>query len=218
MGALILACGFTPTGFRDPEWWEVPAIPGKADLDPLLAKDPERVVVVGTDAGLAAVVLRLLRADRLDLPVGFWPRDRERSAVARLWGLPDETVFRFACDGEPVPIPLIRDDNGGVLVGRALVEPVHGEAYCDDALALRGRARRIEVTPDLAGGVQGRVVHRGWPRHTEAFRGRAFQVGCHPTTVTSDGITQPRPVSRRTWYRHTEDLRAITPFSRGRMS
>lgn len=203
-----MACGLSATGFWDPAWWEIPTFPGKADLEPPLAEKPDRVVVYGTDASLAAVVLRLLRMDRLDLPVGFFPHRREHSVVARLWGLPDNDLT-FACDeGEPVPIPLIRDDSGGVLVGRGLVEPVHGEAYCDDELALRGRARLIEVSPDPAG-VRARVVHGGLIRRERTYRGRAFQIGCHSTTVTCDGVRHPRPVSRWTWYRHTVDLRAI---------
>ena len=47
----------------------------------------------GTDADLAAVVLRLMRIERLtEVPVGYVPVDREASAVARLWGLPADTV------------------------------------------------------------------------------------------------------------------------------
>jgi hypothetical protein len=201
MGAVVLACG-VPAARVD--WREVPAIPGRADVDPLLAGAPDRVVVIGTDAALAAVVSRLLRAERLDLPVGFVPT--ARSAVARLWRLPADPL-ELALTGEPAPVPLIRDDSGGVLVGRGTVRPVHGEAYCDDRLALRGRARLIEVTPDPAGGVTGRVLRRG--RRAQVFHGRAFQIGCHPATVTHDGVVHPRPVPRWTWYRHTEELRAV---------
>jgi hypothetical protein len=53
-------------------------------------------------------------------------------------------------------------------------------------------------------------VVRGRPRRPETFRGRAFQIGCEPATAEHDGITHPRPVRRWTWYRHTEDLRAIS--------
>jgi hypothetical protein len=98
-----------------------------------------------------------------------------------------------------------------VLVGRGTIGPVDGEAYCDDQLALRGRASRVEVSPDPSGGVAGRVVRRGFPRARVAtYRGRAFQVGCHPTSVTVDGVAHPRPATRWTWYRHTEPLRAVT--------
>jgi hypothetical protein len=206
VGAVVFACGIAG-GHWDPDWWEVSPIPGREEIDPALAESPDRIVVAGTDASLAAVVLRLLRKDRLDIPVGYWPLDRKASTVARLWRLPADAL-RFAEEGEPVPIPLVRDDSGGVLVGLGRVGPVRGEAYCDDQLALRGAARAIEVTPDPAG-VAGRVV-RGPLRRSEVYRGRAFQLGCEETTVAHDGITHPRPVQRWTWYRHTEDLRAVS--------
>lgn len=202
---LVVACGVAAAR---PGWHEVGAAPGKAELDPLFATAPERVVVVGRDAGLAAVVVRLLRTDRLaDVAVGFVPTDRKHSVVAGLWRLPDDAE-EFALTGEPVERPLVRDDSGGVLVGRGRIGPVHGEAYCDDQLALRGRAAAIEVTPDPAG-VCVRVVTGGLLRRARTYRGRAVQVGCHPTTVSRDGVEHPRPVPRWTWYRHTEDLRAI---------
>jgi hypothetical protein len=201
VGALVLACGVAAD---HPDWRAVPAVPGRADLDPLLAGARDRVVVLGTDASLAAVVLRLVRSERLDLPVGFVPRGT--SVAARLWGLPKDDLD-FALTGEPVPVALVRDDSGGVLVGRGRIGPVDGEAYCDDRLALRGRAASIEVTPDPAG-VCG-TVRAGLLRRAAVFRGRAFQVGCHPARVTVDGVEHPRPVRRWTWYRHTEDLRAI---------
>jgi hypothetical protein len=189
----------------------VPAVPAKPDLDPLLADGPDRVVVVGTDASLAAVVVRLLRNALLaQVAVGFVPV--ARSAVAGLWQLPAgrDAALELATAGEARSIPLVRDDAGGVLMGLGRVAPVEGEAYCDDQLALRGRARVIEVTPDPAG-VAGRVVQGGLiRRHSRTFTGRAFQIGCEPTTVVHDGITHPREVRRWTWYRHTEDLRAIS--------
>jgi len=198
VGALVVACGDAGAG---PEWTRVPAVPTRDDLDPLLAGDPERVVVLGTDADLAAVVLRLLRTDRLAVPVGFVPAGR--SAVARLWGLPSRRA----------DVPLVRDDSGGVLLGRGTVGPVHGEAYCDDQLALRGRASSIEVSPHPAG-VLG-TVHSGLLRRRRCH-GRAFQIGCHATSVTCDGVTHPREVKRWTWYRHTEDLQAVvTTFGGG---
>lgn len=206
MGALVVACGVAA---EQPGWREIPANPGKSDLDPLLATGPDRVVVVGTDSSLAAVVLRLLRTERLGaLPVGFVPVAHKDSAVARLWNLPAnrDAAMRLAVEGAPYAVPLVRDDSGGVLLGLGRLGPVDGEAYCDDQLALRGRARVIEVTPGPAG-VAARVVRLG--RRSAVFTGRAVQIGCHPTTAVHDGITHPRPVMRWTWYRHTDDLRAV---------
>jgi hypothetical protein len=210
VGALVVACGVAA---GHPGAYEVPSVPGKSDLDPLLATGPDRVVVFGSDAGLAAVVLRLLRTERLAaLPVGFVPVAHRDSAVARLWNLPAarDAAVELAVGGAARPLPLVRDDSGGVLLGLGTAGPVDGEAYCDDQLALRGRARVIEVTPDPAG-VAGRVVQGGrFRKRAEIFRGRAFQLGCHPVTVVHDGVTHPRPVTRWTWYRHTEDLQAIS--------
>lgn len=207
MSAVVFACGASPPPYWDPYWRAVPPIPGKADVDRALGQSTDRVVVIGTDAALAAVVLRLLRTDRLGVPVGFVPVDR-RSAVARLWGLPAHRQLELALGGEARRLPLIRDDSGGVLLGRGAIGPVRGEAYCDDQLALRGRARLIEVSPDPDGALLGRV-HSGLLRRAREYRGRAFQVGCHPTSVVCDGVRHPRPVRRWTWYRHTEDLRAV---------
>jgi hypothetical protein len=131
----------------------VPARPGRADLDPLLA-DPDlrRLVVAGTDADLAAVLQRLLRADRLGVEVAYLPADR-RSVAAHVWGLPHgAAALELARHGTAQAVPLVRDDAGGVLVGRGEVGgagggPVHGEVYCDEVLVLRGTARRVVVTP-----------------------------------------------------------------------
>lgn len=138
----------TPDGMRAVT---VRARPGRADIDPLLAGPLRRIVVAGTDADLAAVLVRLLRRDRLDVELAYVPADR-RSAAARLWGLPHgAAAVELAHDGVARPAPLVRDDAGGVLVGRGEIRgtagPVHGEAYCDGVLALRGSARRLVVTP-----------------------------------------------------------------------
>ncbi|MGH3450281.1 MAG: hypothetical protein ACRDQW_06040, partial [Haloechinothrix sp.] len=166
--------------------------------------------VVGNDADLAAVVLRLLRTDRLaGTSVGFVPAHR-RSAVAALWGLPSNPgkALELAVGSSPTAVPLIRDDKGGVLLGRADFGAVRGEAYCDDTRAFRGVARRIQVTPDATGGggVVAHVTVGTWRRRSATFAGRAFQLGCVPATPTIDGVPQVRAAPRWTWYRHTEDL------------
>src|SRR6201999_137464 len=111
----------------------VPSLPGKADVDDLLATvgpdcPHDRVVVVGQDADLAAVVVRLLRTARLaEVPVGFAPLS-PGSEVATTWGLPvhGDEALDVALDGEPLAAPLIRDDNGGVLVGLGTIGPLRG--------------------------------------------------------------------------------------------
>jgi hypothetical protein len=192
---------------------ELPARPGKPQVDPLVAGlAGRRLVILGTDADLAAVVLRLLRTERLaEVPVGYVPRSAD-SAVARLWGLPTDPrrAFDLAVAGDPDRVPLVRDDSGGVLLGLGELGPVRGVAYCDNERVLRGQAGRIEVSPDPAGrGLSVRVRRGLVVRRTLTATGRAFEIGCLPTRPVSDGVPHPRAVNRWTWYRHTEDLRLI---------
>ncbi|CAM3081737.1 hypothetical protein SAXI111661_17435 [Saccharomonospora xinjiangensis] len=215
MSGLVLACGnaadsltaatAAANGVRIET---VPSRPGKKDVDPLL--DDTVVVVAGTDADLAAVVLRLLRKDLLpSTVVGFVPTERN-SAVASLWGLPTDPAkaLDLALTGADRPVPLVRDDVGGVLVGRGVIAPVRGIGYCDDTVALRGEARSIEVNAGEAGLVV--TVTRGRFRRTRTtFEGRAFQLGCDPVVPVSDGVAHPRSMERWTWYRHTQDLRLV---------
>jgi hypothetical protein len=220
LGALVLACGdatghggFTALTERDGvDVRKVSATPGRDEVDPLLTGlSGRRLVVLGTDADLAAVTRRLLRKELLaDVRVGFVPTSS--SQVARLWGLRGDLVS-VALGGQARPIPLIRDDAGGVLVGLGRITRLRGEAYCDDTLVLRGQVNAVEVTPDPAGGL-GLIVRVSDRRllrtRTSEFRGRAFQFGGSlPVLPVKDGETHARPVSRWTWYRHTVDLLAI---------
>ena len=164
-----------PAPANDQRAVAAPARPGRADIDPLLAGPLRRIVVAGTDADLAAVLVRLLRRDRLDVELAYVPSDR-RSAAARLWGLPHgAAAVELAREGVARPAPLVRDDAGGVLVGRGEIRgtagSVHGEAYCDGVLALRGSARRLVVTP--------------WPDATPI-----------PPAGGGRGPARPRPIRR----------------------
>jgi hypothetical protein len=212
---LVLACGSDSPDLPevdDVRVVRVPAAPGKADVDPLLGES-DHLIVAGTDADLAAVVLRLLRKEQLaGVSVGFVPGSPE-SAVAAIWGLPTDPLraLALALRGEVDPVPLIRDDAGGVLVGRGSIGTVRGVAYCDETLALRGPARSIEVEPDDTGGsgLVVRVVKGAFFKRPVDFRARAFELGCIPTRPVRDGVPYPRAVSKWTWYRHVEDLRLV---------
>ncbi|GAA2666753.1 MULTISPECIES: hypothetical protein [Actinosynnema] len=219
MRGIVLACGNTQSPLiTDGDGFEVRRVserPGKAEVDPLLADlGDRRLVVVGTDGDLNAVALRLLRTERLtDVVVGYAPVS-PKSQVAELWGLPTDLgrALDLARSGDPDRVPLVRDDVGGVLVGLGSLGPVRGVGYCDDAVVLRGPASRLEVTPDPDGGagLVVRVVQRRLlGRKTTTTAGRAFQLGCVPAHVESDGRAHPRPMSKWTWYRHTEDLRLV---------
>jgi hypothetical protein len=212
-GAVVLTCGSAQWPAPGPgsavtALTTLPACPGRDDLDETLSGlDGRRLVVCGTDADLAAVLLRLLRIEALaTVLVGYVPVSAS-SAVARLWGLPTSppAAAQVAVDGLPDRVPLVRDDAGGVLVGLGVVRPLDGVAYCDAELVLRGRASRLEVLPDRELGLMVRVVRRGLPgRRVRYAAGRAVQLGCQPTNVWRDGIAH-RTTDRWTWYRHTED-------------
>jgi hypothetical protein len=180
------------------------------------------VVIAGTDADLAAVLLRLLRTERLDIEVAYVPARRSPATAA--WSLPaGAAAAALAVAGSASPVPLVRDDTGGVLVGRGEIRDVRGECYCDENLVLRGQARRLVVAP----GPQGIAVRAGWsgrapdgrmrpvpvraPRGAGSALGRAVQVGCELAIVVADGVPHPRPVPRRTWYRHTTDWLLVRP-------
>ena len=211
VGAVVLTCGSAQWPGADVVA-AVSARPGREELDePLAGLDGRRLVVCGTDADLAAVLLRLLRTSMLGaVPVGYVPSSAA-SAVARLWGLPvvPTEAASLALRGEPDRVPLVCDDAGGVLVGLGVVRPLQGVAYCDDEVVLRGHAARLEVTPDRAYGLVVRVVRRGLPwRRARQASGRAVQLGCQPTSVWRDGVTS-RTTDRWTWYRHIEDWQLI---------
>ena len=143
--------------------------------------------MVGDDADLAAVLTRLLRADRLDIEVAYVPRRRTRAT--RVYRLPAgrraarraRRGIRGAGDPDP------RRD-GSVVVGRASWLPpddrqlIHGEAVVDDTTLFDGdvAAVYIEPTPGMPGlraSVRRvRTIRRRW------VAGRAAQLGstrCH---------------------------------------
>lgn len=192
---------------------DLPARPGRAELAPLLADPaPDRVLLAGTDADLNALVLRLLRTERLaGVAVAYLPASAE-SRVAETWSLPTapEAAANLASQGEPDPVPLVRDDSGGVLLGHGEIRPMSGVVYCDDQVVLRGQAGRLEVTPAAPHGVRVGVRKAGLVgRRVRPVHGRAVQIGCTAATVTIDGQEHPRQVTRWTWYRHTEPLRLV---------
>ncbi|HEX5401144.1 MAG TPA: hypothetical protein VFX16_02440 [Pseudonocardiaceae bacterium] len=187
---MVLACGRAVRDEGNAPVHTVPARPGKDDVDELLT-DVDRVVVFGDDADLAAVVLRLLRTERLDIAVGHVTAE---SALAK------------ALTGPVRAVPLVRDAVGGVLVGLGSIAPVRGMAYCDDTRVLNGDAKAIRVTP-CPEGVEVTVARR--LHRPTTVRGRAFEIGCDPATVISDGVPHEREMKRWHWYRHTEDLLRI---------
>lgn len=151
-----------------------------------------RLVVMGDEADLAAVLSRLMRKNLLDVEVAHV---RHRMTARR------------ALSGPARRVPLIRDDTGTAVVGAALWLPpegartVHGEAVVDDTVLFDGAVAgvRIEPTPQLPG-LRARVLGRpgrGW------VTGRAAQLGTTGVRVVRDGVAGTREVKRSTLYRHT---------------
>ncbi|MDL5155072.1 hypothetical protein [Actinomycetospora termitidis] len=227
-GTVVLTCGDTsPDPFPTTGVVRCAAIPTRAEVDPLLDA-ATRLVVAGSDAALAAVVVRLLRRERLDVAVGFVPADPSSEAAA-VWGLPTDPAeaLDLARRGDPTPAPLIRDDRGGVVAGVHRVGAFSGVSYCDEHELVRGEAAGLAVRPDPSsgdrelgpggGGLAATVIgrpRRFRRRDDRVTFGRAATVGIRPgTTATAsrDGIEDTRPLERRSWYRHTEDWLLVRP-------
>ncbi|MCV7198215.1 peptidase M50 [Mycobacterium angelicum] len=167
-----------------------------------------RLIVVGTDADLAAVLTRLLRAERLDVEVGYVPR--RRTPATRVYRLPaGRRAARRARRGTAARVPLIRDETGTVIVGRASWRPagdesvIHGEAVVDDTVLFDGDVTGVSIEPTAAlpglrAALPGRRPWRRW------VSGRAVQLGTTGAAVLRDGVTAPRKVRRSTFYRNIE--------------
>jgi hypothetical protein len=165
-----------------------------ADVD--AAVDGEsRVVVLGSAPDLATVLTRLLRKDRLAVEVAH---------------LPGQRGARRALSAAAQRVPLIRDETGQVIVGRASWRPaiegalLEGEGIVDDTVLFDGAVAGVEVEPMAAmPGLRARVVGTGW-RSGPWVSGRAAQLGTPGVIVVRDGVPAPRPVRRSTFYRHIE--------------
>lgn len=163
-----------------------------------------RLIVVGTDADLAAVLTRLLRADRLDIEIGYAPR--RRTPATRAYGLPaGRRAARRARRGSARRVPLIRDETGTVIVGRARWLPaddetvIHGEAVVDDTVLFDGEVAVVAIEPtSTLPGLRAAVESRRW------VTGRAAQLGTTGAMVLRDGVAAPRRVRRSTFYRNIE--------------
>lgn len=194
--------------------------PGR-EIDPLLNG---RIVVIGEENQLAAVVLRMLRLGLLGAPdtgppenitpVGYIPL--QHNGFSRRWRLGTGVAgVETACRGDVHPVPIARDDNGGVLVGQGEIDAPHGTVYLDEHLLLRGTASRIVVRPDTPAGLSVTVERARplkLPPKREVRAGRALTMGFDaPTPIVGDGLRRPREMSRWTWYAHTEPLHLARP-------
>ena len=176
-----------------------------ADIDAAIGPF-RRLVVLGADAELAAVLSGLLRAERLDIEVAYVPRRRTRAT--RIYRLKaGSRAARRARRGTPQRVTLVRDETGAVIVGRAGWQPpedqqrLHGEAVVDDTQLFDGDVTGAYVEPTLAVPGLRASVHGRWRRW---IAGRAVQLGSTGVVVIRDGIAAPRPARRSTFYRHVE--------------
>jgi hypothetical protein len=183
-------------------------IDARADIDTAIGAY-RRLVVVGADADLAMVLTRMLRAERLDVEIGYAPA--RRTAATRVYRLPaGRRAARRARHGAARRAPLIRDETGSAIVGTAGWLPpddrqhLHGEAVVDDAVLFDGDVAAVRLEPTAAlPGLRARVLAGpGWPRRWLA--GRAAQLGSTGAVVVRDGVRAARPVRRSTFYRNVE--------------
>ena len=154
--------------------------PGPA---PQQVEEPLRVIVVGTDAALSAVLTRAMRADYLWAEIAFIPAGE--SAAAKNWGLPTdvESAWSVALNAPVRPVPLIRNDAGVAIAGSSLITQwvgdgettakhntgeITGEIIVDDAVLLRASTgdgvygARLVPMLDAPGIVAARAVGPLW--------------------------------------------------------
>ena len=184
-----------------------------AELDAVLSTmDARRLVVAGDLAWLNKVVGRLARRGLLaDTPVGAIVTDPEWTVAM---GLPADpaAAARVAATGTPTPRGLIRDDHGGVVLGRAELSPWAGgtfgvRAYVDDTELVNEPVTRLRVTPG-DGQLGARVERRGL-RRGRGLTGRALTVSCAQARLVVDGAASNRPQIRRTWWYEPDRWRLI---------
>jgi hypothetical protein len=168
------------------------------------AADHRRLIVVGSDADLAAVLTRLLRAERLDVELGFVAR--RRSPATRAYRIPaGRRAARRARRGSAQRVPLIRDETGTAIVGAAHWRPpddaqlLHGEGIVDDAVLFDGDVAEVRIEPTATQpGLRARASGGRW------LAGRAAQLGTTGVAVVRDSVPAPRTARRSTFYRNTE--------------
>lgn len=182
--------------------------PGR-EIDALLAG---RVLVIGDDADLAAVIVRLIRKELVD-SVELAYAAVGPSVVAERWSLPTgPRAVRLARLGDPDLTPVVRDDAGGVLIGEATLHPIAGTVYLDEHKLIAGGCRALVIEPHGAKGLRVTVLYKKFGligRRPVIREGRAIQIGTAPAKLIANGERRERPVERWTYYAHTSPLRLI---------
>jgi hypothetical protein len=182
----------------------LPAGADRSTVDPVLAGAAgRRLVVIGDLAALNMVVLRLLRRELLDtVAVGAIVDSPQWTTMV---GLPAGPVAaaRVAGTGTPAALRLVRDDQGGIVLHRATLQPWRGRrfglrAYVEDEVLVGGPVRALAVGPD--GGALRATARPGLPRPARTGRGRAVTVSCQEARLRVDGAAAANPRRRATWW------------------
>lgn len=190
--------------------------PGPAPQAEYVQGDP-RIVVVGSDAALSAVLTRLMRRDSLWMPVA-WVPDDVRSPAAVNFGIVDPWSVAF--EGTVRPAPCIRDDAGVVVAGQAEIAVPVGEVVVDSqVLVSKVRKRRFFDAPAVARlvplmgapGIAATAVGRRGNAASSIKTGRAVQAGGSGLLISVDGVPRAREVDKVTFYRHVRDLQIVRP-------
>lgn len=209
----LLRCARTPLPIALASFptTQAAAIPDAEDIDNLLAvlasDCSPRLIIVGRDPMLAAVLTHLLRHERLGLELGYVPP--EPTPASRAYRLASGNAgAKRTLEGTVRQVPLVRDDTGTVLVGRAEITGpdgtfLDGEAYVDEVPVLRGQTKSLVVTPSvelpgLCAATARRFGKLRW------VKGRAMQLGTAEAVITRDGVRATRSVPRVSFYRHHE--------------
>ncbi|MBY6364931.1 hypothetical protein [Rhodococcoides corynebacterioides] len=214
MTPFVLQCGQTlvPIALSSLALITASVVPTRSDCDAALSEidgiADARIVVLGTDAALAAVLTRLMRKDRLDVELAYVPETASEASHLYRIGTGSRAA-KVALSGTATPVPLIRDDLGTAVVGRAVLTGpsgvLTGEAYVDDTRLFSGSVPGVEVAPTLEmPGLRARVQGRRGLFRAKWVAGRAMQLGTPAARLTKDGVSSTRDAVRSTIYRHHE--------------
>ncbi|KAA8721749.1 hypothetical protein F4V58_10455 [Corynebacterium phocae] len=200
---------------------------GAPEFAPQPVDEPLRLVVIGSDAALSAVLTRAMRADYLWAHVALIPEGS--STAAKNWGLPSGRAeqWALASEGTVKPAPLIRNDQAVAVAGSAGIRDwdgkrFTGEIVVDNSVLARSEGYGARLVPTLGApgiaAVRATAPETGWRAKfrpaldpESLLTGRAVQAGGPKLRVTVDGVSHKRPVERVTFYRHLRDLQVVRP-------
>ena len=188
----------------------------RVDLDAALAAglvvagSPEQLrIVLDVPWSWVPVVLRRL-SRRNELGSISTALLRPDASFAAWQGLPGSlgelAAVAVAAPAEPVGV--VKDDSGGLLLHRARLTPWTGStgwvrAYLDDHAVADGEVPGIEVERLDRWSMRARTLSSGKLlrlRHPRWQTGRAIQLACEESAISSDGNARDQPRTRRSWW------------------